>query len=107
VNAPTWRERLASLEVPAGDEAAAIGELELAKAKLIARLNGKPEATKPAPEPDRLLTVAEVAKRMGVSKRHVYEHARSWPFTRKLGPGTLRFSSRGLDRHLARTAPVG
>jgi len=58
----------------------------------------------PEPEqPDRLLTVTEVATRLGVSRRYVYGHADQYPFARRLGPKTLRFSERGLEKWLART----
>ena len=60
-----------------------------------------------SPEPvtvephDRLLKVSEVAERLGVSRKWVYDHADSFPFTRRLGGQTLRFSERGLERWLA------
>ncbi|MGH2406356.1 MAG: helix-turn-helix transcriptional regulator [bacterium] len=72
---------------------------------LLQALNGKgaaPPAREPE-QPDRLLTVLEAAKRLGVSKRYVYGHADEYPFSRRLGPKTLRFSERGLERWLART----
>jgi excisionase family DNA binding protein len=53
-------------------------------------------------QPDRLLTVAEVATRLGISRKHVYQRAHRWPFTRKLGVKSLRFEQRGLERWLAR-----
>jgi excisionase family DNA binding protein len=48
--------------------------------------------------PDTLLTVGEVAERLGVSNRWVYRNADRLPFTRRLTSGTLRFSERGLER---------
>ena len=36
-------------------------------------------------QPDRMLTAAELAERLSVSLRHVYDHADQWPFTRKEG----------------------
>src|SRR5437879_10181756 len=71
---------------------------------LLQAINGNGAALTPEPEQsDRLLTVREAAKRLGVSKRYVYGHADEYPFTRRLGPKTLRFSERGLERWLART----
>ncbi len=54
---------------------------------------------KPA-KSDRMLTAAEVAERLNVPRRFVYDHADKWPFTIRLDEGTLRFSERGLDRWL-------
>ena len=53
-----------------------------------------------ATNPDRLLTATEVAGRLNVGRRFVYDHAAKWPFTKRLDEGTLRFSERGLDRWL-------
>ncbi len=60
------------------------------------------DAPASAPAPERLLTAAEAAARLGVAPRWLYRHARELPFTRRLGPKTLRFSERGLQRHLDR-----
>ena len=48
--------------------------------------------------PDRLLTAAQAAQRLGVAKRWIYRKADELPFTRRLTEGTLRFSERGLER---------
>lgn len=53
-------------------------------------------------EPDRLLTVAEAAERLGTSKDWLYRRADRLPFTVRLGPGQVRFSSRGIEHYLAR-----
>lgn len=53
-----------------------------------------------ASERGQLVTVAEVAERLGVSKRWVYRHAGSWGFTRRLGHRTLRFERRGFEKFL-------
>ena len=69
--------------------------------RLAERMNG---AQKPEPEqPDRLLTVAEAAKRLGVSKRYIYAHVKHYSFAKRIGPKTLRFSERGLEKWLAKT----
>jgi excisionase family DNA binding protein len=71
---------------------------------LLQAINGNGAAPTPEPEQsDRLLTVSEAAKRLGVSRRYVYGHADEYPFARRLGPKTLRFSERGLEKWLART----
>ncbi len=81
-------------------------ELIGAAAALQARLQARLLAGQPAPAalarngggPDTLLTAAEAAERLGVGVRWVYRHAGTLPFTRLLSSGTLRFSSRGLER---------
>jgi excisionase family DNA binding protein len=57
----------------------------------------------PAPmtaEADRNLSIAEAAKRLGVSVRYLYNHAEELPAVR-IGRRLL-FSARGLDRLVAR-----
>lgn len=60
------------------------------------------QGTTPNGHDDCLLTAREVAARLGTSVRYVYEHADRFPFTRRLGSRTVRFSERGLERWLAR-----
>ncbi len=86
--------------------AAAIGLLEVTKAKLYARLtaNGRQEApptTRNETAPDKLLTVNGAAGVLGVTRRWLYDHADQLPFTRRIGARTLRFSERGLNRYMA------
>lgn len=50
---------------------------------------------------DRLLEAAEAAKLLCVSEDWLYRHAKKLPFTRKLGPKMLRFSSVGIQKYLA------
>jgi predicted DNA-binding transcriptional regulator AlpA len=83
---------------------ALIGEAEALRAKLWARLQASAAPT-PAPAPvreiggpDTLLTAEQAAERLGVDRRWIYRHADTLPFARKLSPGTLRFSARGLER---------
>ena len=45
-----------------------------------------------------LIDVEEAARRLGVTRRFVYRHAKDWPFTRKIGPKTLRFEPAGLEK---------
>jgi len=54
--------------------------------------------------PDQLLTAQQVAARLAISVKVVYRRAGRWPFTRRLSPGILRFSERGLQQWLERTA---
>lgn len=52
-------------------------------------------------EEDRLLTTEEAAKILSVSPDWLYRKASHLPFTRKLGPKMLRFSSQGIQKYLA------
>jgi predicted DNA-binding transcriptional regulator AlpA len=78
-----------------------LGELELLRAMLWARNQPLPAPQPPATNgsgPDTLLKVDEAAARLGVSRRWMYAHADTLPFAKRLTGGTLRFSSRGLER---------
>lgn len=50
---------------------------------------------------DHLLDAGEAAKLLAVSEDWLYRHAKKLPFTRKLGPKMLRFSSLGIQKYLA------
>ena len=52
-------------------------------------------------EEDRLLDAEETATLLSVSEDWLYRHAKKLPFTRKLGPKMLRFSSVGIQKYLA------
>ena len=52
-------------------------------------------------EGDKLLTAEKAAEFLSVSPDWLYRHARQLPFTRKLGPKMLRFSSQGIQKYLA------
>ena len=82
-----------------------LAAVEGLRARLWARLmqpSSAPVAT-PATngDPDRLLTAKEAADRLGVDRRWIYRKADALPFTRRLTPGTLRFSETGLLRWMA------
>jgi len=51
---------------------------------------------------DRLLTVEEAASRLGTSEDWLYRHAPKLPFTVRLAPRQLRFSSQGIATYLER-----
>jgi hypothetical protein len=95
-------ERIGSL--PQVALASLIGEAEALRARLLAQLVATaaaapgPAAREGTGRPDRLLTAAQAADRLNVDVRWVYSKARSLPFTRRLSPGTLRFSETGLER---------
>ncbi len=50
---------------------------------------------------DRLLDVEETAKLLCVEEAWLYRHHKKFPFTRKLAPRVLRFSSQGLQKYLS------
>ena len=60
------------------------------------------DAPRALPEPDRLLTAAEAAARLGTSLGWLKRHASTLPFTKKLSGKIVRFSSRGIDRYVGR-----
>ncbi len=75
---------------------------------LVGELDGQPfpaRAGEISMTSDRLLTVDQVAERLGVSRSHVYRQATHWPFTRKLSAKALRFSELGLERWVASSGP--
>ena len=49
---------------------------------------------------DRLLDAQEAAKLLSVSEDWLYRQAKKLPFSRKLGPKMLRFSSVGIQKYL-------
>jgi predicted DNA-binding transcriptional regulator AlpA len=52
-------------------------------------------------EQDRLLDANQAAAILGVSIDWLYRHAKKLPFTRKLCPKMLRFSSQGIQKYLS------
>jgi predicted DNA-binding transcriptional regulator AlpA len=49
---------------------------------------------------DRLLTVAEAATRLSVTKYWLYSHASQLPFIVRIGNRNVRFSEQGIGRYL-------
>jgi hypothetical protein len=83
-------------ELPPEDLPEFIGQLETAKVLAWSRL------TSPGPcsqVHDELLSVAEAARRLGVSEDYLYGHSQDYPFTRRQGRKLL-FSSLGIDRYI-------
>ena len=50
---------------------------------------------------ERLLDAEEASKLLSVSEDWLYRRASRLPFTRKLGPKMLRFSSQGIQKYIA------
>ncbi len=77
--------------------------LRLVEVELRQLSSGKPEHK--AEDQETLLKAEDVAQIMNVQVRWVYDHADQFPFTRRAGPRTLRFSRRGLEKYLAQSRP--
>ena len=69
---------------------------------LVARLHGHLVVRPPpsANASDRMLHADEVAARTGLSRDYIYRHAKTFPFTHRIGRRALRFSEQGLHRWL-------
>jgi len=49
---------------------------------------------------DRLMNVQEAASKLGVSVDWIYRNAAKLPFTVRLGPRRLRFSTKGINKFI-------
>jgi predicted DNA-binding transcriptional regulator AlpA len=78
-----------------------LGQVAALQSALTARLLSVQEH-QPESSEDRLLTVEEVASRLGTSEDWLYRHAPKLPFTARLAPRQLRFSSQGIATYLER-----
>ncbi len=81
-----------------------LGELARAQAVATLRLseNGR-SLERPAPDirpPGKLIDTKAAAKLLGTNVRWLYDRADELPFTRRLGPRTLRFDEAGIRRWL-------
>jgi predicted DNA-binding transcriptional regulator AlpA len=73
----------------------ALAALEAERARLLLAL------LRPAPQvEDRLLTIEEAAAILSTTPDWLYRHADDLPFTVRLAPGQLRFSSRRVQEYL-------
>lgn len=81
-----------------------LGELEQARCALWARLTAPAPAQSPGP--DELVDVATAAKRLNVTKDHLYRHSGDYGFTIRIN-SQLRFSSRGIDEWIAEQRGAG
>jgi len=62
----------------------------------ILSFNGKPELF----QEDKLLNVEQAAERLGCNPDWLYRHSKKLPFTRRLSPRQLRFSSKGIKKYI-------
>jgi predicted DNA-binding transcriptional regulator AlpA len=89
--------------VPAAEVALVLGEIEILKATLLARLMMPAPAAAIADPSSAALDVTEVVRRTGMSRGWLYREARAGrlPFARRLGR-RLVFDEAGLRRWLDR-----
>ncbi len=91
-------ERLVD-EIPRDEAPALLGDLERLRARLWMRLNEAQISPTRAPKrPDRLLSVDEAAKVLGMKPRWVRDHADEIGAKVRLPGKVLRFSERKLER---------
>jgi predicted DNA-binding transcriptional regulator AlpA len=69
------------------------------------RLNMMQHSVPPSPQhsrsaDDRLLTVKEASRKLGLTIDYLYRHADHFPFTVRVGPRQLRFSLHGMERYI-------
>jgi predicted DNA-binding transcriptional regulator AlpA len=90
--------------VPRGSIPGLLAVVEYLKASLWSRLVAAADST-PAGElsddRDGLLTATEAAALLGMSRHWLYKNAARLPFTRRVGPRTVRFSAVGLRQYIA------
>ena len=49
---------------------------------------------------ERLLTVNEASRKLGMTKDYLYRHADQFPFAIRVVPHQLRFSLQGIERYI-------
>jgi predicted DNA-binding transcriptional regulator AlpA len=88
-----------------GEVAAQEAKLNTLKSILAARLAiGGNGATGTPQQGADLLDAGEAARRVGMSVGWLYKNAKRLPFTRRVGPRSIRFSAEGIRRYLAARA---
>ena len=99
------RDLLARFEagkLPTSELPTLVGALEEVKARLWVEMT----APKSNGKVDRLLTADEAAERLSLSKDTLYRRADDFPFTVRIGR-KVRYSSKGIDRHIASLIDIG
>ncbi len=95
---PELADHVGVAEVPA-----LLAEIEALRARLWGRLVAANGAGQHPGQADRRLNVEEAASKLGTSRDWLYRHARSLPFTVRIGR-TLGFSELGIERYLRHRA---
>ena len=90
-----------AMDLSPGEAAVMLARIGALEAVLRARLATTGPATGGTVGEDRLLSVTEVAERLGMTEKQVYRRAHRWAFTRRAGRRTLRFSEAGLRLFMA------
>jgi len=85
--------------VPTERIPALLSQLSALQSVMAARLVSATDLDESVTTQDTLLTVAQAAERLGVSKDWLFRRSRTLPFVVRLGRH-LRFSNRGIDRYL-------
>jgi predicted DNA-binding transcriptional regulator AlpA len=81
------------------DPARVVGELEALRMSIVFT-SITPSAQPPVE--DRLLKIADAADRLGVTRDWLRRRTDELPFVVKLSEGVVRYSSKGMDRWIAR-----
>jgi excisionase family DNA binding protein len=86
-------------DIPRDQLPALIGHLAELHGRAMARLLAPPPPI--ATTPDQMLSVKEVADRLGFSSDWVYRRAKGLPFMRRVEGRTWKASARALERYIA------
>jgi hypothetical protein len=90
-------------DVPVDAIPAVLGELEILKARLLARLTAAPAAPAASNGADQLLTLEQAAVRLSVSEDWL-RRQKALLFRIVVSAGQVRYSAGGLERFIARRA---
>lgn len=86
--------------LPASEVPRLLGDLEEIKATALARLTAPPAA---APAVDELLPVPEAARRLGMSRSYLYQHASGkFKDIAKREGRKLLFSAKGIQQYISK-----
>jgi predicted DNA-binding transcriptional regulator AlpA len=96
----TLRERVENATV--SSLPSVIAELAALQARAVARMlrHHDPGSARADRNEDVLVSADEAAHRLGVSRFWIYRNWKHLPFSRRIGPRALRFSSKGIARYL-------
>jgi excisionase family DNA binding protein len=85
------------LDLPAAELPKLLGEIEEIRCTAFARLSAP--ALFSNSEPEKMLSIAEAAQRLNMSRDYLYRHGKEFPFMLKIGRKLL-FSNSGIDRYI-------
>lgn len=90
-------------DLPISTLAGLLAKCAAAQAAIAAAMANAPVPTstgQAAATHDRVVDVKEAAERLDMHPDTLYRAAKDMPFTVRLGPGRVRFSSRGIDEFI-------